>query len=426
MVNIKRVGLVLACVLSMAGVSAAAGHVKLLKQDWYAKAPALPKPTGEVVKVKTAAGLLKACAELKAGQTILLADGVYKMRKALGITKSNVALRGESGDRDKVVIDFQGYRKGIFISYCTDVTIADLTVMNIRQNGIKLNSNHKVDRVTIYNVVSRNVWQRHIKGVKVPDEDGKPSYIENCRVQYCLFYNDRPKRKGDDRGWDDKNPRKGYNYIAGMDIMGARGWIISDNVFVNIHGGTGSARGAIFMWHNTRDCVIERNIFIDCDSGIALGNSSARGERRHCTNMLVRNNFITRCPEKNIIMVHTRDSKVINNTVHDTTKKTSRLKRCFRAVFANDGLIVRNNIFSGPKIRLERIEGKIDVAGNLNKPVAEYFVDPAMGNLHLTDKAAEAIDKATASKDVPEDIDGAKRGDKPDLGADELNAPAKR
>ena len=35
----------------------------------------------------------------------------------------------------------------------------------------------------------------------------------------------------------------------------------------------------------------------DCDSGICLGNSSARGERRHANGCIVRNNFVIRCSE---------------------------------------------------------------------------------------------------------------------------------
>ena len=54
------------------------------------------------------------------------------------------------------------------------------------------------------------------------------------------------------------------------------------------------------------------------------------------------------------------------------------------------------------------------------RTVSDYFVDAAKGNLHLTAKAADAMDKATADSDIKEDIDGQPRGTKPDLGADEF------
>lgn len=389
-------------------------------QDWFPKAPPLPKPDGEVITVKTVPELYAAADKVKPGGTILVADGFYRMPRTFYIKTDDVTLRSQSGDRTKVVLDFANSRhhEGVAVSYCSGVTIADLTVQNVRQNGIKINSNYSVNRVIIYNMISHNVWQRHIKGPKVPDRDGQADFVEDCRVQYCLFYNDRPKQRGDEP-WEDSEPRMGFNYIGGMDIMCAKGWVISDNVFTGIRGKTGEARGAIFMWHNGTDCVIERNIIIDCDSGICMGNSSARGDRRHANGFIVRNNFVVRCHESNILADHTRDCEVLNNTVHDPESRNGRL---LRVVHANDGLVVTNNIFSGPRIVAEHYEGRIDVRNNLIRPVGDYFVDAAKGNLHLTVKAADAIDRATADGNITEDIDGEPRGTKPDLGADELTA----
>jgi hypothetical protein len=387
-------------------------------QDWFPKAPPLLKPTGEVIHVRTVRELYAAADSVKPGGTIVVADGLYRMPQTFYIKTDNVTLRSRSGDRTKVVLDFGTCRhhEGVAVSYCSGVTIADLTVQNVRQNGIKINSNHGVDRVTVYNVVGHNVWQRHIKGPGVPDKDGRADFVEDCRVQYCLFYNDRPKQRGDEP-WEDSEPRMGFNYVGGMDIMCAKGWVISDNVFTGIRGKTGEARGAIFMWHNGTDCVIERNIIIDCDTGICLGNSSARGERRHANGFVVRNNFVVRCSESNILADHTRDCKILSNTVHDPESRTGRL---LRAVHANDGLVVANNIFSGPRIVTQHNEGPIEVRNNLIRPVGDYFADAAKGNLHLRAKATEAIDRATTDDDVREDIDSQPRGSKPDLGADEL------
>ena len=58
--------------------------------------------------------------------------------------------------------------EGITIRACTGVTIADLTVRNIRWNGIKLDSETGVQRATVRNCILHNIWQRAIKGVKVP------------------------------------------------------------------------------------------------------------------------------------------------------------------------------------------------------------------------------------------------------------------
>ncbi len=417
-IRFKCAGLLFATLITSTAVAEV--PEAMLKQAWYPKAPPLPRPVGQVIKASNVDDIYEAAKNLQPGNTILVADGHYMMTHTLNIKSDNATLRSESGDRTKVVLDFAESRhgEGVAISYASGVTIADLTVQNVSQNGIKINSNLEVHRVTIYNVVSHNVWQRHIKGPKMPDKDGQPQWVNACRVQYCLFYNDRPKQHGDDP-WEDGNrgSRMGYNYVGGMDIMGANEWTISDNVFIGIHGKTRECRGAIFMWQNCKDCIIERNIFIDCDTGIALGNSSARGERLHCNNFIVRNNFVTRCPEGNILADHTRNCKIVNNTVHDPN---NRLGRLIRVVHANDGLVVKNNIFSGPRISIEKYTGKIDIDNNIIKPVSEYFVDPAMGNLHLTGEARLAIDKALPLREVTDDIDRDQRSREPDIGADEL------
>ena len=370
----------------------------LLDQAWYRKAPRLPEPAGEVLEVGTTDELYRAARDVRPGGTILLADGRYTMPDHLLIQSSGVTLRGASGDRLAAVVDFNGRDEGIAISYCTDVTIADLTVENARQNGIKINSNHGVHRVAVHNVVGHNIWQRHVKGVAVPFEDGKAAHVLDCRVQYCLFYNDRVKRRGDDP-YEDSTDHFGFNYIGGMDIMGAKGWTISDNVFVNIHGKTGEARGAIFIWNGSEDCVIERNVIIDCDSGICMGNGHrAMGDDGkpvwpiHDTRVIARNNFIAgHNINVGILAEYTNDCNILNNTLHDSGERSQRL---IRVAQDSDGLVVMNNLVSGRAICIDEHTGRIKVENNLENPAPEYFVDPANGDLRLTEKAAEAIGKA--------------------------------
>ena len=202
--------------------------------------------------------------------------------------------------------------------------------------------------------------------------------------------------------------------------MYAGDWVISDNVFVGIQGRTYEGRGAIFLWFDSQDCVIERNIIIDCDVGLQLGNPHrADGVQDHCVGCVARNNFITRAPEAGIVTVYTRDCKVLHNTIHDPQ---SRMSRLVRTVFTNEGLVVANNLISGPGMRNES-DSRIELAGNLVKDMTDAFADPAHGNLHLTRPAAEAIGKAAILPGVTSDIDGQPRDENPDIGADEWVSP---
>ena len=383
-------------------------------QQWFPKAPALPQAKGPTILVSDVRELIRAIRQTEPGQTILIEDGHYMMPRYVQISADNVTLRGASGHRERVIIDGaeSRHRELLGIRACSGVTIADLTIQNIQCNGFKINSETNVQKLTIHNCIIHNIWQRGIKGVKVPKASREAIRPRDCRIQYCLFYNDRPKRLSDDPA----DIAKG-NYVAGIDVMFAKDWIISDNVFVGIQGRTYEGRGAVFIWHDSQDCVIERNIIIDCDVGLQLGNPHKPSEiQYHCVRCTARNNFITRAPEAGIVTVYTKDCKLLNNTIHDPE---SKLRRLLRTVFTNDGLLIANNLISGPGIRNES-ESKITFLNNLIKDSTNAFIDPARGDLHLKNTAIEAIDKGLSRAEVVEDADREPRGARPDIGADEL------
>ncbi|MBN2592803.1 MAG: right-handed parallel beta-helix repeat-containing protein [Sedimentisphaerales bacterium] len=383
-------------------------------QKWFPIAPALPQASEPAILVSDVQGLIRALDQAEPGQTILIEDGHYMMPRYVQISADNVTLRGASGQRERVIIDGakSRHRELLGISACSGVTIADLTIRNIQCNGFKINSETNVQNLTIYNCIIHNIWQRGVKGVKVPKENRDVVRPKNCRIQYCLFYNDRSKRLSDDPA----DIAKG-NYVAGIDVVFAKDWIISDNVFVGIQGRTFEGRGAIFIWHDSQDCVIERNIIIDCDVGLQLGNPHRPGDvEYHCVRFIARNNFITRAPEAGIVTVYTKDCKLLNNTIHDPE---SKLHRLLRAVFTNDGLLIANNLLSGPGIRNES-ESKITFLNNLIKDVTDGFIDPARGNLHLKSTSIGAIDKGMVLAAVVDDFDRQRRDAKPDIGADEM------
>jgi hypothetical protein len=148
-----------------------------------------------------------------------------------------------------------------------------------------------------------------------------------------------------------------------------------------------------------------------------LGNPHRDSETvYHCVRCIARNNFITRAPEAGIVTVYTKDCKVLSNTIHDPQ---SRMGRLIRTVFTNDGLLIASNLMSGPKMSHES-ESKVTFLNNLVKDFTNAFADPGRGDLHLAIAGAEAVDRGVPQAEVAEDIDRQKRGDKPDIGADEL------
>ncbi len=406
---------ILGCVLFAAASSL--GAIQPPDQPWFPKAPPLPPAQGEVIRVASVPELFAAVERVKPGGTILLADGHYFMPRYLEIHTDNVTLRSASGQRERVVLDGARSQDGELVGLrrCSGVTIADLTIQNIKWNGFKLNTDSNVQRATIYNCVIHNIWQRGVKGVKVPMENLEATRPKDCRVQYCLFYNDRPKSFADDPA--DTAANFDGNYVGGIDIMFAQAWTISDNVFIGIQGRTRQARGAIFVWHDSQDCVIERNIIIDCDTGIALGNSHRPPDvTTHCTGFTVRNNFITRTPESGIVTAWTKDCHILHNTIHDPE---SRLGRLIRLVHDNTGLLVANNLLSGPPIRVESTSA-MTMRGNVATNLTEWFISAERGNLHLRGRVPGIVDAAAVTEGVPYDIDGEARDRSRDVGADEV------
>ncbi len=415
----KTFALSLLMIVALARASIAGADMPQLTpplQPWFPKAPALAKPVEPIIRVATVDELFRAAEQVKPGGTILLADGHYLLPRTLDLHTDNITLRSESGQRERIILDGASSRhvELVGITRCSGATIADLTIQNIRANGFKINSDRQATKVTIRNCIIHNIWERGIKGPGVRAADRERFRPTDCRIEFCLFYNDRPKRYEDDP--EDTAANHGGNYIGGIDAMYARRWVISDNVFIGIQGRTRSARGAVFLWQNAQECIIERNIIIDCDSGICLGNSfKPEDVALHAVGCIVRNNFITRAPEQGILADYTKDCRILHNTIHDPG---SRFGRLIRIVHGNDGLVVANNLLSGPAMRVET-GSKVDIRGNLMKELGEDFIDARAGNLHLKRRVPGIVDAAELLTNVTHDIDGQRRDAKADVGADE-------
>ncbi len=393
-------------------IMSAAGAMEPPRQAWFPLAAPLPPASGQVIRVDNVEQLFRAAVEVEPGGTILLADGHYMLPRYFELDKDRVTLRSASGQRDRVVLDGADSQHGelVGISHCTGVTVADLTIQNIKWNGFKINSDKHASQVTIRNCVIHNIWQRGVKGPAVDQQDRGLFWPTACRIEYCLFYNDRPKQYSDDPA--DTPDTFGGNYIGGIDAMHAKQWVISDNVFIGIHGRTGEGRGAIFLWNESQECVVERNVIIDCDCGICLGNHYRHGDTSwHDNRCVVRNNFVTRCSETGILAAHTRDCQVIHNTIHDPA---SRLGRLIWVQDDNDGLLVANNLLSGPGV-LDTGTGRIALRGNVAaEDLSTTFRDAPAGNLRLlcdVTSDAERLEQATS------DIDGRQRPAQPTAGA---------
>jgi len=237
-------------------------------------------------------------------------------------------------------------------------------------------------------------------------KDRKP--LVGGSVSFCRFEN----TKVPDRSWL-------YNgdYISAIDMMYLKDWVFSDNVFKNIRGANGGGRGAIFIWNQSRNIVVERNVFVGCDRSISFGNPSEPTNYEpgtlHNYDGIIRNNFIVADTGQGtgIEVIWADNVQVCHNTVYTPDTQYPAIhyfQKISRLLIANN--LVRGRLFGEGEARLE---------GNVTGDLDGYFVNPAGGDLHLTASAVEALGKGVQLTGVRDDIDGQKRKKHPDVGADQ-------
>lgn len=385
--------------------------------SWFPKAPPFPSPQGSVIRVSNTQELLSAADRIADDTTIFLADGHYKLSRPMVLTeKKRVALRSASGNPEKVILSGRGWDSDaknddiLHIGRCEGVTIADLTFADCRSYGVKVEAENGPKDVHIYNCRFRDIGVRALKG-----SAGKDPSVRAVKgsVRYCQFEN----TKIPSADW-----LFGGDYISAIDMMALEDWTFSDNIFRNIKGRNGGARAAIFIWVRSRRVVVERNLIVNCDRGIAFGNpgqstANTAGEQLvYVAGSIIRNNFIAGGPDCGIELWYARGLKIHHNTIWRPERNWARGIRVGTGTALAD---IANNLVHG-EIRLEG--GQAELRNNLAARLDDYFVDPSSGNLALTSSATNAIDRALPLAEVKDDIRQRQRPNPPDLGAWEADA----
>lgn len=379
--------------------------------DWLPKAPPLPSPAGEVLRVTNVEELIAAIDRLKPGTTILLADGDYRLTRPIVLRdQKDIAICSASGDPASVTLRGQGWQteaRGddlIHIANCEGVTIANLTFADARSYGIKVEAENGPKNVHIYNCRFRDIGVRAIKGSAGQDPSVR---AVNGSVRYCQFEN----TKIPPADWP-----FGGDYISAIDMMALENWTFSDNTFRNIKGRNGGARAAIFIWVRSTNIVVERNFILNCDRAIAFGNpgqstANRPGEKLvYVADGVIRNNLMAGGPDCGIELWHAQGIKVLHNSIWRPYQNWNRGIRVGTGTSAD----IVNNLVHG-QIQMEG--GEARTKNNLAEHLDGYFVDPASGDLSLTPRAERALDCAIPHPDVISDFCALLRPATPDLGA---------
>ncbi|MCW8133132.1 MAG: hypothetical protein KIS92_22495 [Planctomycetota bacterium] len=385
------------------------------------KAPPLPPPAGRVVNVGDVDGFRKAVVNAKDGDTIVLAEGTYRCVPYVWMRdKKNVTIRGATSDPAKVKLTGKGWAEGgdhtdediFWLDSSENITFADLTFAETHAYGLKINAEGRPQNIKVWNCHFRDIG---IRGIKGTGGDSRTGFVKGGEVRYCWFENTKIP-PGD---WQFNG-----DYITSIDMMRLDGWVFADNVFKNIKGKNGQARGAIFVWVESKNVTAERNVFIDCDRGVCFGNASnGNGGEKHIRDSICRNNFFVSSNFDAMVEVSWAENvKVYNNTVVKTGPKDHN-NRGIRVISnsGNKDVEIANNIVAGGGIEKDNAREHDNYTG----AVDGYFIDVASGDLRLTPSAVNAINKGVALEQVKEDFDGGARDPNCDLGASEFGAKPK-
>lgn len=391
----------------------------------------LDPPTGATVSVDTVGELQSAVNNATAGETILIADGVYNLNGVyLRIDMPNVALRSASGNREAVVLDGNYITTEIIQIVASDVTIADLTLREAYNHPIHVmttDAGHTLN-TRIYNVHLIDPGEQAIKINPAADGTYPDDGLIACS-HLELTDAGRPQIRNN-------------CYTGGIDAHQAEGWVIRDNLIEGFWCNNGLSEHGIHLWRGCRDTLVERNVLKENARGIGFGLATSGEARTYPDNPcpdaaggyvdhyggIIRNNFVFASQaglfasqygfDCGICLWQACGAQAFNNTVISTQAPFSSIE--WR--FDNTDVEIKNNLVSH---NLRDRGGTAVLDSNLENVQLSLFVDGINGDLHLLSTAVSALDQAVMLTEVTDDVDGNGRpyGAAADIGADELDAP---
>lgn len=328
---------------------------------------------------------------------ILLADGTYQLDGMLWIDGVNVGFRGQSGNRDAVVVRGDGMSGGV--SHVFNVpgdyfAVQDMTVGWVANHAVQIHGNSDADYPYFSNVRFVDTGEQMLK---VSTDFGSSwsdgGIVEDCSFEYSAGIGPQ-------------------YYIGGVDGHQCRDWTVRDCYFYGIRSPESDlAEHAIHFWSESEGTVVERNRITRCDRGIGFG----LGDSGHGSGM-IRNNFVHTTRDVGIGLENASGVDVYNNSLY-TVNYANSIE--YRFAGTSGGEIV-NNLASGEIA--SRDGGTASVSTNLTAAQASWFQDAGSGDLHLTSAASGAVDAGQTLSEVTVDFDSEDRpaGSGYDIGGDEV------
>lgn len=330
--------------------------------------------------------------------TVVIKSGTYQIPGRLWLTGDHVTYQSESGNRNDVIIKGAGAENNsvpfIFSVVGDYFALKNVTIGEVYYHALQIHGEKDTNYTYIKNVRFYNIRQQMIKGsydkVNNPEKMAKNIIIEDCLFEYTSGV-----------GY--------YFYCGGIDIHSGQNMIIRNNTFKNIISPDSSlAEGAIHLWTESRNALIEKNTIINCGRGILLGFDTTS-----FYDGVVRNNSVHAVRDTGIYACNTVNTEIYNNTVYIDSSYQSAVE--YRKP-GTSGLYIANNLCN--KIIKSRDSAVATLESNIQNAEASWFENASAADLHLKSAVSDVVNKGT-SLTISDDIDGDQRDSMPDIGADE-------
>ncbi len=218
-----------------------------------------PSSPGSAIRVTNIDELERAVGTARPGETILVADGDYQLRRMLHFTTPNVTLRGASGNYERVTLRGRGMVGdpiGVGLSIAAPgITISDVTVRELGYHAVQVRGENGASNFTLYRArlmdTGQQLFKESVADGRLTADDGLIACSD------LSFTVSAPS-----------------DYTNGIDVHATKGWTVRDNRLARIRGpeSVGWRAGpAILFWNGSEDTIVERNLIVDSYRGIALG-----------------------------------------------------------------------------------------------------------------------------------------------------------
>jgi hypothetical protein len=362
----------------------------------------------QTLTVSTEADLQAAVATLGSNTTILIAPGIYQLSSTLRVNGalSNVTLRGNTGNRDEVVLVGRGMTNASYGTVPTGIwtsggvqgiRIADLTVRDVYRSAVLFDAGTQAP--VLSNVRLVNAGEALVRVNAGTSGGVNGGVIERSLLEYTTT---------------------GASAAAGgVYLLGAANWIVRDNTLRNIAAPAGqTAWPAIVARSGSSNSRVERNLFINCQGGVSFGVADVTGVDHQgglvVNNMFYRGALVAGGPA--IVIADSPNSQVLFNTVVTSGTYASPIEYRYPG---STNVLIANNLLDGTVWARDGALGTETTNGTFTGTA--MFVNAPAGDLHLRSTAVTAIDRGTPLAQAPTDVDGELRslGAAPDVGADE-------